>query len=90
MGTPGQVADQINNHVQERATDGLILAVPSGLDDFVDLVVPELQDRGVYRDSYPGTTLRENLGLPAHRSAVEWQDFRNANATSSQSVGQNS
>jgi len=38
--------------------------VPGGLDDFVDLVVPELQRRGIFRREYEGMTLRENLGLP--------------------------
>ena len=38
--------------------------LPQGLDDFVDKLVPELQKRGVYRTSYEGKTLRENLGLP--------------------------
>jgi alkanesulfonate monooxygenase len=38
--------------------------VPGGLDDFVDLVIPELQRRGIFRTAYEGTTLRENLGLP--------------------------
>ncbi|MFD7574882.1 F420-dependent methylene-tetrahydromethanopterin reductase, partial [Streptomyces sp. NPDC059810] len=37
--------------------------VPDGLDDIVDLLVPELQERGVYRSAYTGTTLREHLGL---------------------------
>ena len=36
---------------------------PGGLEDFIDLVVPELQRRGLYRTEYEGTTLRENLGL---------------------------
>jgi alkanesulfonate monooxygenase len=36
---------------------------PGGLDDFVDLVIPELQERGLFRTEYEGTTLRENLGL---------------------------
>lgn len=39
--------------------------VPSGLDDIVDELIPALQERGSYRTEYPGTTLRENLGLPA-------------------------
>jgi hypothetical protein len=38
--------------------------LPAGLDDFVDLVVPELQRRGLFRREYEGATLRENLGLP--------------------------
>ena len=37
--------------------------VPAGLDDFVDLVVPELQRRGLFRRAYQGRTLREHLGL---------------------------
>ena len=36
----------------------------TGLDDFCDKVVPELQRRGLFRREYEGTTLRENLGLP--------------------------
>ena len=37
---------------------------PQGLDDFVDKVVPELQNRGIFRREYEGRTLRENLDLP--------------------------
>ena len=37
--------------------------MPGGLDEFVDRVVPELQDRGAYRTAYRGTTLRDHLGL---------------------------
>lgn len=79
LGTPSSVAEQLNDFVQQRAADGFILVppvTPGGLDEFVDLVVPELQDRGVYRSSYPGTTLRENLGIPARRTAVEWAAHR--------------
>jgi hypothetical protein len=38
--------------------------VPAGLDDFVELVIPEMQRRGIFRREYAGTTLREHLGLP--------------------------
>jgi len=38
--------------------------LPGGLEEFVDLVVPELQRRGLFRTEYEGKTLRENLGLP--------------------------
>ena len=41
------------------------LVLPPGLDDFVELVVPELQRRGLFRTEYEGTTLRENSGLAA-------------------------
>ncbi len=68
IGTAATVAEQINTYVQNDAADGFILAphlTPGGLDDFVDHVVPLLQERGVFRTEYTGTTLREHLGLPA-------------------------
>ena len=37
--------------------------VPTGLDDFATMVVPELQRRGIFRHDYAGTTLRDHLGL---------------------------
>ncbi len=37
--------------------------LPGGLNDFVDLVIPELQNRGLFRTEYEGATLRENMGL---------------------------
>ena len=42
--------------------------LPTGLQDFVDLVVPELQARGLFRAEYEGGTLRENLGLARPKS----------------------
>jgi len=38
--------------------------LPGSLDDFVDMVIPELQRRGLFRLEYEAATLRENLGLP--------------------------
>ncbi|MEW9701398.1 LLM class flavin-dependent oxidoreductase [Paenibacillus sp. SI8] len=71
IGTPEKVADLIQQWVEEKASDGFIIhsALPGGLDDFVDLVVPILQARGIYREEYEHDTLRENLGLriPANR-----------------------
>ncbi|WP_181783236.1 NtaA/DmoA family FMN-dependent monooxygenase [Pseudonocardia pini] len=67
VGTPQQVADRIDSFVQNDGSDGLIVGshlVPSGLDGFVDKVVPLLQERGSLRADYTGTTLRDNLGLP--------------------------
>lgn len=67
VGSPQQVAEQIDRHVQDDAADGFILVpqlTPHGLDEFVDRVVPELQDRGVFRSEYEHETLRENMGLP--------------------------
>ncbi|MGW1737838.1 NtaA/DmoA family FMN-dependent monooxygenase [Nocardia sp. NPDC001965] len=66
VGTPARVAEQIDTFVQDNGSDGFILGshlVPWGLDEFVDKVVPLLQDRGVLRTEYTGTTLRDNLGL---------------------------
>jgi FMN-dependent oxidoreductase (nitrilotriacetate monooxygenase family) len=70
VGTPQQVAEQMNHFVQSDAADGFILVphlTPGGLDEFVDRVVPLLQERGVFRTRYTGTTLREHLGLGAAR-----------------------
>ncbi|MEO5899016.1 MAG: NtaA/DmoA family FMN-dependent monooxygenase [Ilumatobacteraceae bacterium] len=66
VGTAAQIAGRIDRYVQEDAADGYILVphlTPHGLDEFVDRVVPELQDRGVFRTEYAGTTLRDHLGL---------------------------
>jgi len=65
-GTPQQIADALEEWFETRAADGFILMVPtlpSGLEDFVALVVPELRRRGLFRADYEGPTLRDNLGL---------------------------
>jgi FMN-dependent oxidoreductase (nitrilotriacetate monooxygenase family) len=67
VGTPAQVADQIDELVQRDGADGVVLGshlTPGGLDEFVERVVPLLQERGSLRTEYEGTTLRDNLGLP--------------------------
>jgi Coenzyme F420-dependent N5,N10-methylene tetrahydromethanopterin reductase and related flavin-dependent oxidoreductases len=66
VGTPRQVAAQMDDYVQNNASDGFILIphlVPGGLDEFVEKVIPELQDLGSYRAEYSGPTLRDHLGL---------------------------
>ncbi|KQH76667.1 F420-dependent methylene-tetrahydromethanopterin reductase [Mycobacterium gordonae] len=66
VGTAAHIADEIDRYVQADACDGFILVphlTPHGLDEFVDRVVPLLQERGAFRSGYPGETLRENLGL---------------------------
>jgi FMN-dependent oxidoreductase (nitrilotriacetate monooxygenase family) len=66
VGSPATVASAINDLVQADASDGFILVphiTPGGLDEFADTVVPLLQERGVFRTEYQGTTLREHLGL---------------------------
>ena len=65
-GTPEQVADAIELWWQNGAADGFNImppVLPSGLDAFVDQVVPLLQRRGLFRTEYEGRTLRENYGL---------------------------
>ncbi|MFE5323082.1 LLM class flavin-dependent oxidoreductase [Paenibacillus sp. NPDC056579] len=66
IGTPERVADLVQEWFEGHGADGFIVgsAVPNGLNDFVDYVVPILQDRGIYRTEYEADTLRGNLGLP--------------------------
>ncbi len=69
IGTAADIADVLEEWVAEEAADGFNLTpthLPHGIEDFVGLVVPELQRRGAFRTEYEGTTLRENLGLPRH------------------------
>lgn len=68
-GTPTQVADEIQTWFEQGAADGFNVMppyLPGGLEVFVDTVVPILQDRGLFRREYEGTTLREHLGLRPH------------------------
>jgi alkanesulfonate monooxygenase len=67
VGTPQHIADRLEQWFVEKAADGFNLlppCVPTAINDFVDLVVPELQRRGLFRTEYEGTTMRENLGVP--------------------------
>lgn len=66
IGSPRTVAEQLTEFVAADAADGFILVphlTPGGLDDFVDRVVPLLQERGAFRSRYTGPTLRSHLGL---------------------------
>lgn len=66
VGTAHTVADQMQAWFEQEAADGFNFMAPSlpgGLDDFLTLVVPELQRRGLFRTAYQGSTLREHLGL---------------------------
>lgn len=72
VGTPEQIADDIEHWFRHGAADGFNLmpdVLPDGLQHFVDGVVPILQRRGIFRTEYEGTTLRAHLGLerPAGR-----------------------
>ncbi|MDR6880729.1 LLM class flavin-dependent oxidoreductase [Bacillus sp. 3255] len=66
-GTPQQIADIIEHWFQNGAADGFNIMpqlMAGGLEEFLDLVVPELQRRGLFRTEYRGTTLREHYELP--------------------------
>jgi FMN-dependent oxidoreductase (nitrilotriacetate monooxygenase family) len=74
VGTPAQIADQMEEWLTTEAADGFIIQasyLPGGFEDFVSLVVPELQRRGLFRTEYAGRTLRDHLGLrrPENRYA---------------------
>jgi FMN-dependent oxidoreductase (nitrilotriacetate monooxygenase family) len=66
VGTPKMIADQMEQWLVEEGSDGFNVMfpyLPAGVDEFVDMVVPELQKRGIFRREYEGSTLREHLGL---------------------------
>ncbi|HEY0079213.1 MAG TPA: LLM class flavin-dependent oxidoreductase [Pyrinomonadaceae bacterium] len=76
MGSPTAIADQLEEWFVGHAADGYNILppyLPTQLTQFVDLVIPELQRRGLFRTDYEGVTLREHLGLrrPAHVCAVQ-------------------
>jgi alkanesulfonate monooxygenase len=76
IGDPSEVADALELWLRAGAADGfnlMPLTFPRGLEDIVNLLIPELQRRGLFRREYEGKTLRENLGLPIpeNRWAVE-------------------
>ncbi|MDS1141246.1 LLM class flavin-dependent oxidoreductase [Pusillimonas sp. SM2304] len=67
VGTPEQIADEMERWLLNEGADGFNLmppALPGGIDDFVDQVVPVLQRRGLFRKDYETDTLRGHLGLP--------------------------
>ncbi|MBT5047407.1 MAG: LLM class flavin-dependent oxidoreductase [Rhodospirillaceae bacterium] len=67
MGTPEMIADEMEEWLTTRGSDGFTIQfpyVPEGIYDMVDKVIPILQERGLFRKEYEGTTLRENMGLP--------------------------
>ncbi|MGF7031668.1 alkanesulfonate monooxygenase SsuD/methylene tetrahydromethanopterin reductase-like flavin-dependent oxidoreductase (luciferase family) [Paenibacillus mucilaginosus] len=77
-GTPAEIADELESWFTGGAADGFNIMppyFPGGLDDFVDLVVPELQRRGLFRTEYEGVTLRDRLGLSRpHHPAVRTEN----------------
>lgn len=73
IGTPMQIADRLEERFRAKAADGFNIMgayFPGALKDFIDLVLPELRRRGLFRTEYEGKTLRENLGLSIPERAV--------------------
>jgi N-acetyl-S-(2-succino)cysteine monooxygenase len=75
VGTPADVADQLEERFRAGGADGYNImpaSLPTSLNEFVELVIPELQRRGLFRLGYEGPTLRNNLELPrpAHPAAI--------------------
>lgn len=67
IGTPAKIVDVMEEWFSTDAADGFIVQppdLPKSGEDFVDLVIPELQRRGLFRGEYAGRTLRDHLGLP--------------------------
>jgi FMN-dependent oxidoreductase (nitrilotriacetate monooxygenase family) len=67
IGTAATIVDEMQTWFDSHAVDGFLIqpsTLPGGLNDFVELVMPELRNRGLFRTEYEGTTLRENMGLP--------------------------
>jgi FMN-dependent oxidoreductase (nitrilotriacetate monooxygenase family) len=72
VGTPEQIADTIQQWFEQGAADGFNVMpplLPSSLETFVDEVIPQLRDRGLFREGYEGSTLRDHYGLPRPPSA---------------------
>lgn len=67
FGAPNEIADMMQEWLERDACDGFMITfpvIPSTLRDFIEKVVPILQERGIFRTDYTGSTLREHLGLP--------------------------
>jgi alkanesulfonate monooxygenase SsuD/methylene tetrahydromethanopterin reductase-like flavin-dependent oxidoreductase (luciferase family) len=67
IGTADEIADVMQAWFEQGVCDGFNITpprLPGGCDDFVEMVIPVLQRRGLFRTAYEGATLRENLGLP--------------------------
>ncbi|WP_104655763.1 LLM class flavin-dependent oxidoreductase [Ralstonia insidiosa] len=78
IGTPEQIADALEERFLAHGADGYnVMApiLPGGLTDFIELVLPELRRRNLFRSEYAGTTLREHLGLrrPEHPARAQAQ-----------------
>lgn len=77
VGSKEEVAAEMQEWFTTGACDGFVIAatsMPGSYEDFVNLVVPELQKRGIFHDDYEGTTLRANLGLERPDSG-DWKQM---------------
>jgi FMN-dependent oxidoreductase (nitrilotriacetate monooxygenase family) len=66
VGTPADIVDDMQEWIEGGAADGFNLCppvLPLDLDEFVELVLPEMRRRGMFRTEYAGPTLRDQLGL---------------------------
>ncbi len=75
VGDPKDLADYLEEWFTEPARDGFVIGgshTPGTFEDFVDLVVPELRRRGVFRSDYQGNTLRDHLG-PSVPASGAWK-----------------
>jgi alkanesulfonate monooxygenase SsuD/methylene tetrahydromethanopterin reductase-like flavin-dependent oxidoreductase (luciferase family) len=81
VGGPKEIADKLEEWFVGEACDGFVVGPthqPGTFEDFVRLVIPELQKRGIYRTEYTGATLRDHLGLK--RPVIgDWQQAAGAN-----------
>ena len=76
IGSPTEVADDMEKWFRNYGDDGFLVHppyLPGGLSHFLNLVIPELQNRGLFREEYEGPSLRENLGLPRPKSRYSGQ-----------------
>jgi alkanesulfonate monooxygenase SsuD/methylene tetrahydromethanopterin reductase-like flavin-dependent oxidoreductase (luciferase family) len=74
IGTPTQVADNMQSWFEAGAVDGFMMncaVLPVGLNDFLDRVLPILKERDLFRTEYEADTLHENLGLPIPRNRYQ-------------------
>jgi len=89
VGDAAQVADALQSWVNEAGVDGFNLArtvTPESYEDFIDLVIPELQSRGIYKTSYAQGTLREKLfgdgaRLGPRHTGAGYRDLSDATTT---------
>lgn len=94
VGSPGQIADELRKWVDEADVDGFNLSrtvVPESYVDFVDLVIPELQDRGLYKTAYEDGTLRRKLfgegdRLPERHAGAAFRRRRDTSAAGRERV----